>query len=108
MSNQLTLPIYDGTAITANVTFTLPTYGATPNNWPVTDPTSVSLTVSAPNGVTTYNYGQSGFITRLSVGVYTAELDTTNLPGNWMVQWQSTGVCAAVWAGGFQVVPSPL
>ena len=57
--------------------------------------------------MTTWTYGGSGSITKVSTGVYSAELDTTNKPGTWTAEWVGTGTCAAVNAAQFVVTPNP-
>ena len=72
------------------------------------DPAVITLEHSVSNGqVTTWTYGGTGSIVRVSTGVYSAELDTTELPGSWAVKWAGTGACAAVCLATFPVVPTP-
>lgn len=68
------------------------------------DPTTVAFTyVAVGSGVApaTLTYSGSttpsvGVVARTSTGVYVAQVDTTNLAGNWSYQWRSTGVGQAV------------
>jgi len=72
------------------------------------DPTTVTLTIiDGAGALTEYVYGVGMVITRLSTGVYTAEIDTSSASGNWRVKWVGTDACAAVWASGFPVAPQP-
>lgn len=108
MSN-LPNPLYAGNAITTGVTFTNPVAGEDPSAWPPVDPTAVTLTYVAGDGATPviWTYGGTGSITKVSTGIYTAELDTTGTTGAWRVKWVGTGACAAVWVNGFSVTPQP-
>ena len=56
-------------------------------------------------GTSTPTVGQ---IARTAVGEYTALIDTTNLPGVWTVEWQTTGVGQAVAVTVGNVEPAPL
>lgn len=99
---SLPSPLYDGTAVTTTCTFTVPG-----ESDPV-DPTVVTLSFRVSSGsVTTWTYLGSGSIVRVSEGVYSAELDTTELPGSWALKWQGTDACAAVGVTTFPVTPTP-
>ena len=108
MTNQLTLDIVAGTAVTASATFANPQANVPPNQWTPVDPSTVTLTYVPGTSSTpvTWTYGGTGSIVRVSAGVYTAELDTTGQPGQWKVKWHGTGACAVVtpWSG-FNVEP---
>lgn len=108
-TTQIPSPIYAGNGITSGVTFTNPVVGQPSTQWPSVDPTSVTLTVIPGSGAApvVHVYGVGGFITKVSTGVYSAELDTTGAPGRWSVKWIGTDACAAVWVQGFSVVPQP-
>jgi hypothetical protein len=107
-SNQLLLPVYQGNAITTQVTFSNPQPNVASNQWTPVDPSTVTVTFVVGNGTpTVWTYGATGSIVRSSTGVYLAELDTTNKPGRWQVKWVGTGACAAVSVQGFQVTPQP-
>ena len=94
---------YSGTAITTTATFTNP---GSPT--PV-DPSTVTLKFRVANGsVTTWVYQGAGSISKVSTGIYSAELDTTTAPGDWTVEWLGTGACAAVNVTEFSVAPAPL
>lgn len=55
------------------------------------DPTDVFLFLRTPNGlVTQYTTSTTPAITRVSVGVYQIELETTQA-GPWIYKWQGTG-----------------
>ena len=109
-NNQLTSPLYAGNGITCSVTFANPVTGVPVISWPPVDPTSVSFVYVGGTGASpiTYEYGVGDEIVRASQGIYTIELDTTDAPGRWQVQWKGTGTCAAVWSSGFFVEPLPL
>lgn len=89
-------PLYEGTTVTTTVTFTDPT------RKPV-DPTTVTLSYQVEGGdtVTVDN-------TRVSVGIYEAELNTTSLPGWWTVKWVGTGTLMAVGISRFYVNATPI
>jgi hypothetical protein len=96
------ISVIAGTAVTSTVTFQNP--GVTS---PV-DPTTVTLKYRVSSGsVTTWEYEGAGSISKVSTGVYSAELDTTELPGSWVVEWVGTGDCSAVETAQFQVTPPP-
>lgn len=100
---SLTPPFYSGTAVATSVVFTNPG-----SSTPV-DPTTIELRFRVGSEpVTIWTYGGAGLITRASAGNYSAVLDTTGLPGSWVVEWIGTGVCAAVGVSGFPVQPLPL
>lgn len=95
--------IYAGTAITSTATFTVP-----PSTTPV-DPTGVTMKYKAGSAaVVTWTYLGAGSITKVSTGVYAAELDTTSLAGGWTVEWIGSGACAAVSVTQFLVEPLPI
>lgn len=67
------------------------------------DPTVVKLSFRNPAGtVTTWTYG-GGEITKVSTGVYTANIDA-NAAGRWYYRWWSTGTGQAAEEQSFQVV----
>jgi hypothetical protein len=105
---ELPETLYDGNAVTVGVTFSTPQAGVPQAQWLPVDPTNVSLTFIAGTGASpvVWHYGTDA-ITRVSQGIYTAELDTTSKPGRWGVKWIGTDACAAVWVAGFQVTPQP-
>ena len=89
--SMLPSPLYTGNAVTTQVTFTVP-----PSTTPV-DPDTVTLKFKGGvQTTTTWVYLGAGSITKVSTGVYTAELNTTSYPGPWTVEWIGTGACAAV------------
>lgn len=73
-----------------------------------TDPTTVSLAVTTPAGVTTtYTYAGGG-VTKTGVGVYTKTITATEA-GTWVYVWTGTGTAADIAPGFFTVaavVPS--
>lgn len=67
-----------------------------------TDPTTVTLAVTGPDGTAdTYDYALAE-ITRSSAGVYTKTI-TTDEPGTWVYKWTGTGTAADVADGSFHV-----
>lgn len=56
----------------------------------LTDPTSVTVTVTNPSNVVT-----TPAATKVSTGVYYVNI-TLNAAGTWTVQWSSTGAAAGV------------
>jgi hypothetical protein len=110
MSNiSLPNPTWAGTAITAAVEFYNPVVGEPQSEWPLVDPTTVTLTFIAGLGAepVEWVYGGFGSIVRQGVGVYYAELTTSGTSGTWQVKWVGTGACAAVTVQGFPVVATP-
>lgn len=109
VTNELPSPLYAGTAVTTTVTFTNPVAGEAPSSWPPVDPSTVTLVFIAGTGATatTWTYGGTGSIVKVSTGVYSAELPTTGTEGPWQVKWTGTGACAAVSISGFKVTPTP-
>ena len=96
-------PLFAGNAVTTTVTFTIP-----PSTTPV-DPSTVTLKYKAGSAaVVTWVYLGAGSITKSSVGVYAAELDTTALQGGWTVEWIGTGTCAGIAVSMFLVEPLPI
>lgn len=99
--------VYAGTVVTSTATFTNP--GSTT---PV-DPTTISLKISGGGATTvTWVYGGAGSITKVAVGIYSAELDTTvgvlGNPGPWTVEWIGTGTCAVVDIASWTVLKQPI
>lgn len=91
-----------GSLVTSTATFTAEATGD------ATDPTTIVLKYLEPgSGVTTVTYPDA-FITRVSAGVYSAELDTTSLPGAWTVEWIGTGAVQAIAAASWTVTRAPL
>lgn len=78
------------------------------------DPTTVTLRVWT-RGTTgnTYTYGVDNEVTKLEVGTYAADIDTTDNPGlpggstTWNYEWSSTGVGQAADAETFTVTNPP-
>ena len=91
-----------GTLMTSTVTF------ASEQTGQAADPTTVTLKYLPPGGsVQTVVYPATG-ITRVSAGVYSAELDTTGLPGDWTVEWIGTGAVQAIEDGSFPIAQAAL
>ncbi len=69
-----------------------------------TDPTTISLAVTTPAGVTTtYTYA-AATITRTGTGVYTKTITATEA-GTWVYVWTGTGAVADIAPGYFTVSP---
>ena len=96
--------IYAGTAITWTSAFAIP-----PNST-LTNPSTVSYIYKGGSGsLTTWTWPTGGGqITNPSTGDFSAELDTTALPGPWVIQAVGTGSCAAVNVAAFSVSNPPL
>lgn len=63
-------------------------------NGVATDPTTVTVKVSKPDGVqTSYTYAL-GEVTKSSTGVYYRDISLT-MKGKWIYRLEGTGVCAA-------------
>ena len=91
-----------GSLVTSTVTFTSEATGLP------ADPTTVTLKYLPPGGtVTTVAYPNAA-ITRVSEGVYAAELDSTGLPGNWTVEWIGTGNVQAIADSGYVITQAAL
>ena len=110
MSNiTLPTPLYEGTGVTASVEFYNPVVGLPQAQWPLVDPTTVTLTFIAGTGASpvTWTYLGVGSIVKVSTGIYSAELLTSGAPGSWSVKWVGAGACTAVTIQGFPVVATP-
>lgn len=95
------LTVFEGTAVTTTVTFQDDT-GA------LVDPTTVVLRFGQRGSETSWFYGTDP-ITKVSTGVYSALIDTSNGGGSmWYVVWVGTGACAVAQPGEFQVDKLPL
>ena len=91
-----------GTLITSTVTFTSEATGQP------TDPTTITLKYLPPGGsVQTVTY-PNALITRVSAGVYAAELDSTGLPGIWTVEWAGTGAVQVTADSGYTIAQALL
>lgn len=91
-----------GSLVTSTATFVSTATGT------AADPTTIVLKYLEPgSGVQTVTYPDA-FITRVSAGVYSAELDTTSLPGAWTVEWIGTGAVQAIAASSWTVTRAPL
>lgn len=81
----------------------------TASNTPI-DPTSVGFAwkVGSTGVPTRYVYGVGGQIVRDGTGLYHVDLDTTDLPGNWIVVYASGGVGEASGTISFTVTALPI
>lgn len=72
------------------------------------DPTAIVLKYLPPGGsVQTATY-PNALITRVSAGVYAAELDSTGLPGSWTVEWIGTGAVQAIADSAYVITQAAL
>lgn len=86
-----------------SATFTIQSTGA------LVDPTSVAFGYRVNGGsITKYVYGTDVALTRKSLGVYQVQIDTTNKPGTWVWEWQSTGTGQASVNGSLTVKQAPM
>ena len=86
-----------GSLVTSTATFVAEATGS------ATDPTTIVLKYLAPgSGVQTVTY-PNAFITRVSAGVYSAEFDSTGLPGAWAAEWIGTGTVQAIAASSWRI-----
>ena len=70
----------------------------------VTDPTTVTLEFTfLPSLVSTTWTVTSGQITKVSTGVYSANIDTTGQEGSCQLVWTGTGACQAVTVDTFGI-----
>ena len=109
MSNiSLPTPLYEGNSVTTSVEFYQPVVGEPQDQWPLTDPSTITMTYIAGTGASpvTWTYLGVGSIVKVSTGIYSAELSTSGAPGSWKVKWIGTGACAAVAIQGFPVSPT--
>jgi len=91
---------YEGSAELATLTNTFSVSG-TP-----TDPTTITLAVTDPLGVTTsYTYA-GGTVTRAGTGVYTKDIACATA-GTWSYVWTGTGAASDVAAGTWTVSDAP-
>jgi hypothetical protein len=84
-----------GSLVTSTATFVSEATGQ------VADPTTITLKYVAPGGTVQTVAYPNAMITRVSAGVYSAELDSTGKAGPWTVEWIGTGnvqaIAAATW-----------
>jgi hypothetical protein len=89
-----------GNAARASVTFRDVVTGA------VVDPTTVTVLVKNPAGVTTsYVYGVDSIVQKESTGKYYVTIDC-NAVGEWKYRWLGTGANQAASESSFQVTGS--
>lgn len=73
----------------------------------LTDPTTVTLTVTTPAGVATSYTFAGGTVTKASTGIYYRNVAVSEA-GKWSYQWTATGAVADVATGTFTVHPAAL
>ncbi len=91
-----------GSLVTSTATFTLTSTGV------ATDPSTITLKYLAGSGSVITKVYPDAFITKVSAGVYSAELDTTALPGTWVVEWIGTGTVQAIASATWTITAAPL
>jgi hypothetical protein len=91
-----------GSLVTSTATFAPADPGADPESMTVT------LKYRAPGGAVQSVVYPDAFITRVSEWVYSAELDSTGLPGKWAVQWEGAGSVQAIGAREYQITSAIL
>lgn len=100
-----------GALVTVSALFTdPPSFGSNPGTLgtPV-DPSAIELRWSVVNGITVVlHYGIDSQIVRVSTGMYTANIDTTEFSGVYTYLWQGTGNAQAVEWQSFYVAPAPI
>jgi hypothetical protein len=74
----------------------------------VVDPTTLTVTIKAPNGTKTeYTYGDDAYPVRSAAGVYYVEV-TPDQVGDWYYKFQSSGTGQAADEGMFRVRASAI
>lgn len=73
----------------------------------LTDPTTVTLTVTTPAGVATPYTWAGGTVTRTSTGIFTKDIACSEA-GTWLYLWVGTGVASDAVAGTWTVHPTAL
>lgn len=90
-----------GSLITSTATFASTTTGNP------ADPTTVVVKVRQGATTTTYTY-PNAFITKVSTGIYSCEIDTTGQAGPGTVEWIGTGVVQAISASTWFTSGAPI
>lgn len=91
----------DGSLLTLVGTFVLASTGLP------TDPTTITVKVNIGGVTTTYVY-PNAFITKVSTGVYSVEIDTTGNPGPGTCEFIGTGAVQAPNAYSWFTTPKPI
>ena len=91
-----------GGLVTSTATFTATSTGL------ATDPTTITLKYLPGSGSAVTIIYPDARITRVSTGVYSAELDTTGKTGTWTADWTGTGAVQAIAADSWTVTAAPL
>jgi len=69
------------------------------------DPTTVKFVFEPPGAAAVeYTYLTDSQIVRVSAGIYTVDLDTTDKPGTWYYRFYSTGTGKAAEQNQFHVI----
>lgn len=91
-----------GSLVTSTATFISEATGL------AADPSTVTLKWLQPgSSVQTATY-PSATVTRVSAGVYSAEFDSTGLPGLWAAEWIGTGTVQAIAASSWRITGAML
>lgn len=91
-----------GSLVTSTATFV-----STATGQPA-DPTTITLKYVAPGGTVQSAVYPNAMITRVSTGVYSAELDSTGKAGPWTVEWIGTGAVQAIAAASWMITSAVL
>lgn len=101
----MTTPYMSGSLVTSTATFLDDT--GTP-----ADPDTITLKYKAGTAGTVTAVYPDDPVTRVSEGIYQAELDSTGFTGpglqQWTVEWIGTGTVQAIAVATFTVVPAAL
>ena len=90
-----------GSLITATATFTSASTGLP------ADPTTLVVKVQQGGVTTSYTY-PNAYITKVSTGVYSVEIDTTGQAGPGKAEFTGTGAVQAINALSWFTTPAPL
>jgi hypothetical protein len=90
-----------GSLITSTATFVSTETGEN------SDPTTVVVKVKQEGTTSSYTY-PNAFITKVSTGVYSCEIDTTSNAGPGTVEWIGTGAVQAINATSWFTTAAPL
>jgi hypothetical protein len=101
----VTTPYMSGSLVTSTATFLDDTGSPA-------DPSTITLKYKTGTGDTVTAVYPDSPVTKVSTGVYQAELDTTGFDGPnlqlWTVEWIGTGSVQAIAVSTFQVSPAAL
>ena len=93
----------EGNLLLFSVTFTDEATGNPIN------PTEVAFGYRVNGGqISIFEYGVAPSVKNPSTGTYTIEIDSTNLPGTWVWEWQSKGTGQALTSGAITVAQAAM